>query len=66
MRIPGRPSYLAGVNSRRESQRFRQASPTRGVGVEDDEVAGLLGEVVTKGEAGLAAADDDGVDDHAR
>jgi hypothetical protein len=37
-----------------------------GVGIEDDELPGLLGEVVAEGQAGLAAADDHSVDGHAR
>ena len=60
--MPGSPSYLAGVNSRRESQRRRHASPIALVRVQDHEVAVLLRQVVGDRQPGLPAADDDGVE----
>ena len=50
------------MKSRSESHRRRQLSPTRALVVEDDEVDVARREVMADGEAGLPAADDDGLE----
>ena len=59
--MPGRPSNFAGVTAEGVPA-HPPGIPDPGMGVEDDEIAVLLRQVVAEGEPGLAASDDHGVE----